>query len=195
MSLADTFFRKPPSLLQNLQSLNQQLLDLTNQLKHDIAVAVGETIASTVRSFLRRLLDASEPSRPTFPTREESSHRDMPYGHSEHPVLRSRQERDAWLNDEEDEPFENPAPAAPPSFMKKALATGVQAGLWWLRQQPRHRPFLSTLAVAALAGGGTLLAGPTLGAGLAVMGSLAGMIVSGSAATCLGEQLLNLFRF
>jgi len=198
MSLADTFFRKPPPLLQNLQHLNHQLRDLTNQLKHDIAVAVGETVASTVKSFLRRLLDAGEPTRPSLPPRETFPGRDSPFREPDFPMLSSRSDPDAWLNDVEDEPFETPPPATPPgppSFMKKALATGIQAGLWWLRQQPRRRPILSTLAVAALAGGGTLLAGPTLGAGLAVMGSMAGMIVSGSASSFLSEQLLNLFCF
>jgi len=198
MSLADTFFRKPPPLLQNLQHLNHQLRDLTNQLKHDIAVAVGETVASTVKSFLRRLLDAGEPPRPALPNREAYLDRDMPFRESELPMQHWSKDPDAWFNDVEDEPFETPPPATPPgppSFMKKALATGVQAGLWWLRQQPRRRPILSTLAVAALAGGGTLLAGPTVGAGLAVMGSMAGMIVSGSASSFLSEQLLNLFRF
>ncbi|MFM7151487.1 MAG: hypothetical protein ACKO23_16800, partial [Gemmataceae bacterium] len=198
MSFADTFFRKPPPLLQNLQHLNHQLRDLTNQLKHDIAVAVGETVASTVKSFLRRLLDASEPVRPALPKREAYLDRDVPFRDSEFPAHTWSKDPDAWFHDVEDEPIETPpptTPSSPPSFMKKALATGVQAGLWWLRQQPRRRPILSTLAVAALAGSGTLLAGPTLGAGLAVMGSMAGMIVSSSAASLLGEQLLNLFRF
>jgi len=184
----------PTILTRHLKQLNQQLRELTNQLKHDIAVTVGETEASAVKSFLRRLLDVRESTHPFHPVRDTNPTHEMPFRDSEFPMQAWSRDSDAWPNDVEEEPFETPPPA-PPSFLKKALTTGVQAGLWWLRQQPRRRPILSTLLVAALAAGGTLLAGPTLGAGLAVMGSLAGLIISGSAVHGLGEQLLNLFRF
>jgi hypothetical protein len=65
---------------------------------------------------------------------------------------------------------------------RDALGSAMQAALWWMRQQPSRRPVLTTLAVAVAAGVTAFIAGPTLAAGVGVVASAAGLLLTANAA-------------
>jgi hypothetical protein len=52
----------------------------------------------------------------------------------------------------------------------------LQAALWFLKQQPKRRPILTTVCVTLAAGATGFVAGPALVAGAGAIVSLAGLI-------------------
>jgi len=159
-------------LAQRLDRLSDTLQSLGQRLKESIAEAVSSAVSGAVRDAVCGLLGTlNEPDR--FDDRPWHQDPDEPSWRNPG--------RPLWA---EDEDF-MPAARHPlttrrytSSRWSEALGVGLQAGLCWLRHQPRRRPLLTTVLVAAAAGLTALFAGPAVVAGASVLASTAGLLLT-----------------
>jgi len=168
---------QPRTLGERLDRLNNTLQSLGQQLKDAIASAISSAVAGAVRDAVRNLLGPAE---------EPTQFRDRPYRDWEEPAYSDwdRPDRPLWQEDQDD-PHDGRLEPAPRqgtrSRWSEALGVAVQAGLCWLRHQPRRRPVLTAVVVAFAAGLTALLAGPAVGAGAGVLASTAGLLLTADA--------------
>lgn len=179
----------PRTLAERLARLNDNLQTLGERLKASIAGVVGDAIAEAVRDAVRGLLGGKE--TPTDPFRDAREYRD----HHGPAHYRDRAD-DPWGEDDrrwEDE--EDCTPHRETSERRNgaggrwqnALSAALQAALWFLKQQPRRRPVLTTLAVTLAAGVTGFVAGPVLAAGAGVLASVAGLLITADASKSVAE--------
>lgn len=169
----------PRTLSERLERLNDNLQSLGERLKASIAGLLGETIADAVRDSVRGLLGGRE--APPTPYRDRRDY------HT--PDHYREGEDDSWGEDDrrwEEEDFA-PARRTPATSSgagkrwRDAVSAALQAALWFLKQQPRRRPVLTTLAVTLAAGVTGFVAGPVLAAGAGVLASVAGLVFTADA--------------
>jgi hypothetical protein len=180
----------PLALAERLDLLNDSLQSLAQRLKESIAEAVGSAVAGAVRDGVRHLLGtAGTPAladdRPWRRAADEPTRfEDQPWREPDDPGWGHRDpDRPLWA--EEDYV---PASRHEPTSRRQsrgrwsnALGVALQAGLCWLRRQPRRRPVLTAVVVAVAAGVAALLAGPVVGAGAGVFASTAGLLLTADA--------------
>ena len=175
----------PRTLAERLSRLNDNLQALGTRLKASIAGLLGDTIAEAVRDSVRGLLGGDGESRDPYRDRREH--------HA--PGYYREGEDDPWGDEdrrwrEEDFAPARTAPATNGGTSRRwrnAVGAALRAALWFARRQPRRRPVLTTLAVAAAAGVTGFLAGPVLAAGAAVLASVAGLVFTADAAKSAAE--------
>jgi len=151
----------PLTIGERLDRLNNTLQALGQQLKDAIASAISSAVAGAVRDAVRSLLG---------PADEPAEFRDRRYRDWEEPTDLDwdRPDRPLWQEDQDyppDRRLGSTPRHAPRSRWSEALGVALQAGLCWLRHQPRRRPVLTAVVVAVAAGLTALLAGPAVGAG------------------------------
>jgi hypothetical protein len=174
----------PLTLAERLERLNDSLQSLGQQLREAVASAIGSAVAGAVRDAIRGLLAPDDPAT-HFEDRR-------PYQERYEPVYRGWDDPNGpgWY--EEDYPLaDRPEPARRPQGSGRwsnALGVALQAGLCWLRHQPRRRPVLTAVLVAVAAGMAALLAGPAVGAGAGVLASAAGLLLTADALSTPPEQ-------
>jgi len=167
----------PLTIGERLDRLNNTLQSLGQQLKDAIASAISTAVAGAVRDAIRSLLG---------PADESADFRDRSYRDWEKPAYPDwdRPDRPLWHEDQDD-PHDRRLESAPRqgtrSRWSEALGVAVQAGLCWLRHQPRRRPVLTAVVVALAAGLTALLAGPAVGACAGVVASTAGLLLTADA--------------
>jgi len=122
-----------------------------------------------------------------------AGYRDRPYRDWEEPAYPDwdRPDRPLWHEDQDDL-RERRLESAPRRGIRtrwsEALGVAVQAGLCWMRHQPRRRPVLTAVVVAFAAGLTALLAGPAVGAGAGVLASTAGLLLTADAIDPIPES-------
>jgi hypothetical protein len=176
----------PRSLAERLELLNDNLHSLSGRLKDAVANAFSTAVGEAVHDVVRHLLGTNEP-----PAREQSCY------HQATPDsgLWQNPEEPGWQEEDEFQtrpPQPSPERKQTPGRWGNALGMAVQAALWWMRQQPRRRPLLTTAAVAVAAGITAFLAGPALAAGVGVLASTAGLFLTAKAASSVSEHLRSL---
>lgn len=179
----------PRTLAERLARLNDNLQALGERLKASIAGVVGDAIAEAVRDAVRGLLGGK--GAPPDPFRDARDYRDR-HG----PAHDRDRADDPWGEDDrrwEDEEDFTPPRETPErgtgtgSRWRNALSAAFQAALWFLKQQPRRRPVLTTLAVTLAAGVTGFVAGPVLAAGAGVLASVAGLLLTADASQSVAE--------
>ena len=169
----------PHTLAERLTRLNDNLQSLGERLKASIASVLGDAIADAVRDSVRSLLGGKDTPADPYRLQHDdhapgryADRADDPWGESD----------PSW--EEEIVPHPHQAPATGHGVGKRcrnALSSAVQAALWFLKQQPRRRPILTTLAVTLAAGVTGFLAGPAIAAGAGVLVSIAGLMFTADA--------------
>src|SRR5262245_209350 len=166
----------PRTLAERLDRLNDNLQSLHGRLHEAIASAVGSAVADAVRDAVRGLLGGNHAPEPE-PVAE------YPHDHYRDPDRADHGWGDSgglWPAPDPRHPparpQPEPTPPQKPSRWRDALSAGVQAAVWWLRRQGRRRPIVTTAVVALAAAAAAFLGGPTLGAGVGVLTSLAGLL-------------------
>jgi hypothetical protein len=165
------------TLGERLDRLNNTLQSLAQQLKDAIAGAISSAVAGAVRDAVHSLLG---------PADKPAEFRDRPYRDWEDHTYSDwdRPDRPLWHEDHDDlreRRLESAPRRGISSRWSEALGVAVQAGLCWLRHQPRRRPVLTAVVVAVAAGLTALLAGPAVGAGTGVLASTAGLLLTADA--------------
>jgi hypothetical protein len=176
----------PRTLGERLEQLNDHLRSLGVRLKEAIANAVSSAAGDAIRDAVRGILGKQEAA-------------DAEYSYSRPPEAASGPWNDSeefrW-NEEDDfhpRPQERITERKQPSNRwGNALGMAVQTALWWLRQQPRRRPVLTTTVVAVAAGVTAFIAGPAFAAGVGVLASAASLLMTANTARSAGEQLRTL---
>jgi hypothetical protein len=169
----------PPTWSERLGRLRDDLQGLGSRLKVSIAAVVGDAVAAAVRDTVNGWLGAREEY--TDPCRPTSDHR--PYSRDRDPFDDPWREEAPWHRDE-DFASTREVPEPPTDVGKRwrdALGAAVQTGLWTLRRQGGRRPILTTVTVSLAAGVLAFFAGPTLAAGVGVMASVAGLLLTADA--------------
>jgi hypothetical protein len=169
----------PRTLAERLAQLNDNLQSLGERLKASIAGLLGDTIADAVRDSVRVLLGSKE-APPT-------SYRDQRDYHS--PDYYRDREDDPWGDEDrrwEEEEIYTPTRQTQTTRnesnrWRNALSAALQAALWFLKQQPKRRPVLTTVVVTFAAGITGFIAGPMLAAGTTVLASVAGLMLTADA--------------
>jgi hypothetical protein len=177
----------PRTLAERLEQLNDNLHSLGGRLKEAIASAVSSAVAEAIQDALRNLLGAR-----TLP---DPVHRYDQWREPDNGIWNETDES-RWNEEREYHPgyHESPEKHNPgPSPWPNALSVGVQTALWWVRQQPRRRPVLTTVTMAVVAGVTALIAGPVLAAGVGVLASAASLLVTANAAGTLTDKLGSFF--
>jgi hypothetical protein len=67
------------------------------------------------------------------------------------------------------------------------MSAALQTALWFVKQQPRRRPLLTTLAVTLAAGITAFVAGPVFAAGAGVLASVASLVLTADASKSAAE--------
>jgi hypothetical protein len=189
----------PRTLVERLSRLNDSLQALGERLKTSIASLVGDAIGDAVRAAVRNLLGNKEaPAIAGF--RDDRDYRE-PYRPRDdrdqfhRSDYRDVDARDPW-GDERRWPEEDDYSSRwdsteqrhdRPRRWRNALGAAVESALWWLKTQPKHRPVLTTLAVALAAGITGFVAGPALAAGAGVLASVAGLMLTANATQSAAE--------
>jgi hypothetical protein len=169
----------PRTLTARLARLNDNLQALGDRLKASIAGVVGDAIADAVRDAVRSLLGGKE--APHDPYSDQREHRTRDHYRDG--------EDDFWGEEENRREDEDFAPARRPrtpsrsasSRWRNAVSAALQAALWFIKQQPKRRPVLTTLCVTLAAGVTGFVAGPVLAAGAGVLASVAGLVFTADA--------------
>lgn len=174
----------PLTLAERLDRLNDTLQSLAQQLKDSIASAIGSAVAAAVRDGLRGLL-GSEEEPEHLPERYYPDEAEEPgWSHPDRPL---------WHQEEEYQPRGWREPAQhryqTSSRWSDALGVALQAGLCWLRRQPRRRPVVTAVVVALAAGVTALLVGPSVAAGAGVLASTASLLLTADALGPAGARL------
>jgi hypothetical protein len=179
----------PRTLAERLTRLNDNLQVLGERLKNSIAGVVGDAIADAVRHAVRNLLGRKElPADLSSDRRERRDHHapshyrdrvDDPWG----------EEDFRWEDDEVFTPVPETPPTAPGAGQRwrNAMSAAVQGAFWYLKQQPRRRPVLTTLAVTLAAAITGFIAGPVFTAGAGVLASMACLILTADASKKAAE--------
>ena len=146
-------------LSRSLDRLRLTLDAIGTRLREAVAAAVGDTVASVVRTTVRDLLD----DPPTYPA---PPHRSLnpaqpPWGRSdeldEMPWF-DEPDPDSSPDHRDNRPLAGAGDPAEPSRWPRALAHGVHATVAWLR---RHdRPVLTAVVVGLLTALATYAGGP-----------------------------------
>jgi hypothetical protein len=173
----------PRTLAERLERLNDNLRSLGERLKASIAGVVGDAIADAVRDAVRGLLGSRETPADSYRDNHAPGH------------YRDRED-DPWGEEDrrwEDEEVYTPARKTTATRngaagrWRGAMSAALQAALWFLKQQPRRRPILTTLAVTLAAGVTGFIAGPILAAGAGVLASVAGLLLTADASKSAAE--------
>jgi hypothetical protein len=179
----------PRTLAERLTRLNDNLQILGEKLKTSIAGVVGDAIAEAVRDSVRGLLGHKESLPDAY-----SDHRE----YRDHHAPSSDRDRvdDPWGQEDrrwEDEEDFTPVRETPVTDTgvgnrwRNAMSAAVQGAFWYLKQQPRRRPVLTTLAVTLAAAITGFLAGPVFAAGAGVLASMAGLLLTAEASKKAAE--------
>jgi len=163
-------------LAARLDRLNDTLQSLGHHLKEAIAEAVGSAVAGAVRDAVQSLLGGTDE-----PVRFD----DKPWSHEERdePTWRDS-DRPLWTEDEDFVSRGRPPRTSrhkASGCWSEVLGIALQAGLSWLRHQPRRRPVLTAVVVAVASGVAAVLAGPALGAGAGLLASAASLLLTAQA--------------
>lgn len=174
----------PLTLAERLAQLNDNLQSLGDQLKEAIARAIGTTVSDAVRDAIRGLL--GDPECPaSYQTRdwreEDRSWRERSWDDPMHDHWMDRSEMDT-----EDRQRHRRTTTA---RLNQAIGAALQTSLWWLREQKSRRPILTTGAVALAAGVAAFFYGPALAAGVGLLASVAGMVLTAESANSAAERL------
>jgi hypothetical protein len=164
----------PRTLSERLSRLNDNLQSLGERLKASIAALVGDTVADAVRDALRGLLGGCEESPDPCRERRDRHGRDYYEGREDDPW---GDEDRRWREDDFTPARQTPATrGGAGGRWRVAASAALQAALWFLKQQPKRRPILTTVCVTLAAGATGFVAGPALVAGAGAIVSLAGLI-------------------
>jgi hypothetical protein len=179
-----THANPPMTLAERLDRLNDSLQSLGQQLREAVASAISTAVAGAVRDAIRGLL---------APDEQPNDFQERPYQERYEPDYRGwdAPDRPGWYGEEDYPPADRPEPTRRPEGSGRwssALGVALQAGLCWLRHQPRRRPVLTAVLVAVAAGVAALLAGPAVGAGAGVLVSAAGLLLTADALSTPPEQ-------
>jgi hypothetical protein len=172
------------TLSERLEQLNENLHALSLRLKDAIASAVSTAVGDAIRDAVRRLLGRKNA---------------LPWNQQFDQVPRDEAglwndfDESSWdVEDDfparEQEPFQ-PSRKPRPNRWGNALGMAMQTAIWWMWQQPHRRPVLTTTVVAVAAGVTAFLAGPALTAGVGVLASTAGLLMTTNTVKSAGEQL------
>jgi hypothetical protein len=178
----------PRTLTQRLAKLNDNLQTLGDRLKASIAGLVGDAFADAIRDSVRGLLGGKE--APADPYRDQRDYRD-PHA----PDYYRDREDDPWGDGENRWAEEDFSPArqsqtthnSASNRWRNAVSAALQTAIWFLKQQPRRRPVLTTLCVTLVAGLTGFVAGPALAAGAGVFASVAGLMLTADASKSAAE--------
>jgi hypothetical protein len=185
----------PRTLTERLSRLKDDLQSLGERLKASIACLAGDAVAETVRDSLRKLLGGKE-AAPEDHFRDQRDNQDH---FTRRDYRHYRDERDDPWNEgerrwsgEEDEDFTPIRKTAAtstdaPRRWRNALTAALQTALWFIKQQPRRRPVLTTVCVTLAAGVAGFVAGPVLAAGAGVIASVAGLVLTAEASQSAAE--------
>jgi len=183
----------PPTLAERLTRLNDHLQGLDQRLKAAIGAAVGSAIATAVRDAVRYLLGGKD----TPAVERQSAHHD----YRDDRAYRDERAPDSWGEEDsrwpQDEEFFAPAserPATRNTTSKrwcKAMSAALQMALWWLKHQPGRRPILTTVTITLAAGITAWVAGPAIAAGVGVLTSVAGLLLTSNAASEATNRLAD----
>jgi len=183
----------PLTLTERLTQLNDNLQALDQRLKAAIGAAVGNAIAAAVRDTVRYLLGGKD----TPGVERQSDHHD----YRDDRDYRDECAPDRWSEDDscwpQDQEFFAPASKKPASHntkskrWSKALRAALQMALWWLKHQSGRRPILITVTVTLAASITALVAGPAIAAGVGVLTSVAGLLLTSNAASEATNRLAD----
>jgi hypothetical protein len=184
----------PRTLVERLSRLKDDLQFLGDRLKASIASLVGDAVAETARDSIRKLLGGKE----TPPVDRFHDPSNNPGHFTRRDYRDCRAERDdAWNEDDrwsEDGEFPPPSRKTAatggdvPRRWRNALTAALQTALWFIKQQPRRRPMLTTVCVTLVAGVAGLVAGPLLAAGAGVAAWVAGLLLTTEASQSAAEH-------
>jgi hypothetical protein len=168
----------PTTLADRVRQLNENLATLAVRLKDAIAEIISKAVAQAVRDGVSGLLGNGGPFGQTRRLRD---------------PFRDGAEDDPWSDDrDEDQAYPwhctEPTPQRPSRWTEAARAA-AQTALWWLRQQPRKRPVLTTTLVALAGGCAALVAGPTLVGCVTVAVSLVSLLLTADSTRSAAEML------
>ena len=175
----------PRTLAERLTQLNDNLQSLGERLKASIASLLGDAIADAVRDSVRKLLGGED--APADPYRDQREYHspahyredvDDPWGDEDR-----RWEEEDYTPSRQTQTTRNSAT----DRWRNAMSAALQAALWFLKQQPRRRPILTTLAVTLAAGVTGFVAGPMLAAGAGVLASVASLMFTADASKSASE--------
>jgi hypothetical protein len=177
----------PLTLTERLSRLNDSLQSLGVRLKASIASLVGDAIGEAVRDSVRNLLGSKEvPSNPYHDHRDHHAP-----AHSHDRVDNPWGEEDRWSGtDDEVYATARDTPAAGSDKHNRwgnAMSAALQACLWFLKQQPRRRPLLTTVCVTLAAGVTGFIAGPLLAASAGVLASVASLLLTAESSKSAAE--------
>src|SRR5262249_25772767 len=148
-------------LAKHLHRLRRTLEALCQRLREGVAVAAGRAAEDAVREAVHLLLtDTPALGPPDVPRRI----------FSPAPEWRDPDDEDLrrWEENLDQEQEERkgaaPEPEPEPARLRRALAEGLQAASWWLRQDGRF-PLLKAVAAGVLIVLTSYVGGPLLGAG------------------------------
>jgi hypothetical protein len=178
----------PRTLAERLAQLNDNLQALGERLKASIAGVVGDAVADAVRDSVHSLLGGKEAPAHPYGDRPASNRcREHPDSKVDDPWS----EEDRRWADEDEEVYaparERPSAGNVAGRWHDALNAALQISLYFLKQQPRRRPVLTTVCVSVAAGVTAFVAGPVLAAGAGVLASLAGLILTAAASQTAAE--------
>jgi hypothetical protein len=147
---------------------------------------VGDAVADVIRDCVHGLLGSK--GSPHDPYRDQRDHHapdyyrdgeDDPWGDED----RRWEEEDAYASTRETQTTSKGAT----DRWRNAVSAALQAALWFVKQQPRRRRVLTTLAVTLAAGVTGFVAGPVLAAGAGVLASVAGLMLTADASKSAAE--------
>lgn len=180
----------PQTLAERLEQFNDNLHSLGDRLKQAIAQAIGTAVADAVRDAIRGLL--GEPEH--VPGYQDHDWYEPDRSWRERSL--DDPDRDRWRDREPLEPQwqdqDTPAQRTSNSRLRQALALGLQSSLFWLRQQKTRRPVLTTSAIALAAGLTAYFYGPALAAGVGLLTSMAGLVLTAESASSAANQLAEI---
>jgi len=175
----------PLTLAERLEQLNDNLQSLRDRLKEAIASAIGTTVADAVRDAIRGLLGEQE-NPPSYQNNDwEEDHRTWHDPDDDPWMDRDRYDSDA-------RGFHAPSHRTSNKRLHNAIGAALQSSLWWLRQQKSRRPVLTTSVVALAAGVTAFFYGPALAAGVGLLASVAGLVLTAESASSAAESLAGI---
>jgi hypothetical protein len=167
----------PLTVSQRLERLTSNLEVLRDKLKDSIAAAIGTAVAEAVHDAIRGLLGSEDVS---------SGHREDHWPLADERSWDNRRwdrfEEDSWPQsrqfDKDPDYQDECCNRAGNSRIRNAIGAALTTSMWWLRQQKNKRPVLTTSVVALAAGAIAFFWGPALAAGVGVLASITGLILT-----------------
>ncbi len=175
----------PLTLAERLEQLNSNLESLGDQLKEAIAKTIGTTVAEAVRDAVRGLLGEQE----------------IPESYNSNDWRDDRRswheiDNDPWMDqDRFEEDYQRRHSITNQTTNKRlrnAIGAAVQTSVWWLKQQKTKRPVLTTSMVALAAGVTAFFYGPAVAAGVGLLASVAGLVLTAESASSAIESLVGI---